>query len=184
MTCNSVQLNYLHESIKRTSVKSVFNPKADGNCGFRALAFCIYEDEDRWKDVKTEMLSELHKNLDFYQRKLFAGKEYEMAERILVCRDESVSIDNYFTAPEHPRIACEAFRRAIAVYSDNGENQTYVPFLQEPVSSKPLILQLAGLHFYAVVPKVRCKITLPKPTPGHEKFCSNNGYTNYLPLFF
>jgi hypothetical protein len=34
----------------------MYNPNPDGQCGFRALAMAIKGDEDKWKEVKQEMV--------------------------------------------------------------------------------------------------------------------------------
>lgn len=51
-------------------VKSVYNPKADVNCGFRAVAKALMNDEERWWPVKQAMSSHLQKNLEKYQNHL------------------------------------------------------------------------------------------------------------------
>jgi len=71
----------IDKSIKPQSVANAFNPKADDNCSFRALAQAKHQDENRWKDVKQDMLDELNKNRDKYLSLLFTPDSFSHAEK-------------------------------------------------------------------------------------------------------
>ncbi|KAI8980514.1 hypothetical protein BDB01DRAFT_796700 [Pilobolus umbonatus] len=40
------------KSIDRNHIDSVYNVQPDGNCGFRAVALHLKNDEDKWKEVR------------------------------------------------------------------------------------------------------------------------------------
>ena len=50
--------------IPRSEVNSVHNPIGDGNCGFRALAAELFDNEDKYRDVKELMLKYYLANID------------------------------------------------------------------------------------------------------------------------
>ncbi|KAI8090714.1 hypothetical protein BDF21DRAFT_449753 [Thamnidium elegans] len=66
----SLQKNFskLHSSIDRNNVNSVYDPVGDGYCGYRAISYLRYGDENRYKDVKKDMLVALNANKDAYSR--------------------------------------------------------------------------------------------------------------------
>jgi hypothetical protein len=185
VTCFSLEMNIVDPHIPKKYIESVYNPRGDGNCGFRCLAQEVFGNENDWKKMKQQMLDHLDERIHFYQNALFSPEECERAKQILVCRDEEVSLSFYFTFPEHSRIACEALRRTIVVLSPEG-NVTFVPFLNEPVKMQPIILQLSGLHFYLVNIKkgARHNKYLPRIYPGHSEFCRKHMYTDYSLLYF
>ncbi|KAG2216814.1 hypothetical protein INT45_013886 [Circinella minor] len=93
-------MGVVDSSIPKKHIDLIFNPKGDGNCGFRSLAYEIYSNQDEWKSIKQEMLDNLTANQHFYL-KLFTQDNFDTAKNILICRDEEVSVSFYFTFPEH-----------------------------------------------------------------------------------
>ncbi|KAG0914962.1 hypothetical protein G6F33_003757 [Rhizopus arrhizus] len=77
----SADMGPIDKSMKPQSVANVFNPKADDNCSFRALAQAKHQDENRWKDAKQDMLDELNKNRDKYLSLLFTPDSFSHAEK-------------------------------------------------------------------------------------------------------
>ncbi|CAG8676412.1 12786_t:CDS:2 [Dentiscutata heterogama] len=53
---------YMHEYIKE-----VINVDRDGNCGYRAVAMCLGRNEDKWSEIKKELLNELNEKEQFYR---------------------------------------------------------------------------------------------------------------------
>jgi hypothetical protein len=49
------------------STMDIFDPRADGNCGFRALAKAVYGSEEEWRRVKDDLLDAYRKDEAFYQ---------------------------------------------------------------------------------------------------------------------
>ena len=178
-------MGVVDSSIPKKHIDLIFNPKGDGNCGFRSLAYEIYSNQDEWKSIKQEMLDNLTANQHFYL-KLFTQDNFDTAKNILICRDEEVSVSFYFTFPEHCRIACETFRRTIVFFSSQGNNITFVPLLNEPVKVQPVFLQLSGLHFYLVKIKQGARYSkyLPILYPGHEALCKSNMIEDYSRIYF
>jgi hypothetical protein len=178
-------MRIVSDTIPKKHIESVFNPKGDGNCGFRSLSHELYNDQDQWKNVKQEMLDHMNQNSDFYCY-LFTPDNILKSKQILACRDEEVSSSFYFTSPEHPRIACETFKRTIVFLSSQGENITFVPLLSQPIKKQPIFLQLSGMHFYLIKIKqgARCTKYLPRLYPGHQAICQSKMYEDYSLLYY
>jgi hypothetical protein len=49
------------------STMDIFNPRADGNCGFRALPKDVYSSEEQWRQVKDDLLGTYIKDAALYQ---------------------------------------------------------------------------------------------------------------------
>jgi hypothetical protein len=49
------------------SIMDIFNPDADGNCGFRALAKEVYGSQEEWKRVKDDLQDMYLKDSGLYQ---------------------------------------------------------------------------------------------------------------------
>ncbi|OBZ80965.1 hypothetical protein A0J61_10986, partial [Choanephora cucurbitarum] len=65
---NSTIRSILSASIDESEITAYLDPKADGNCGFRAVAFLIdrnnsnYQDGDQYLEVRRKML-QTYKNI-------------------------------------------------------------------------------------------------------------------------
>ena len=47
-------------------VKGHFNVDPDGNCGFRVIAYFQYGDQERWADVRRDLIEELTTHQEMY----------------------------------------------------------------------------------------------------------------------
>jgi len=66
------------------SLLDIFNPAADGNCGFRALAKAVYGSEKEWQKVKEDLLDLYRVDISRYQE--IHGFDQPTIETILTNR--------------------------------------------------------------------------------------------------
>ncbi|KAI8085497.1 hypothetical protein BDF21DRAFT_450872 [Thamnidium elegans] len=58
--------NLMIEANNNTGLYAIFDPLGDGNCSYRAIAYLHYGDENRYRDVKKDMLVAFESNKDNY----------------------------------------------------------------------------------------------------------------------
>ncbi|KAG2215582.1 hypothetical protein INT45_006814 [Circinella minor] len=140
-------LNLVTDLISPFAVETVHNPAADGNCGFRALAFELFGSEDRYVDVKDTMLLHYLKNIDDNQ---------------------------WFCAPECTQIAADVFQTPVALFNGFQSNM-YIPLRVNPLDAKrthPIVLQLKNNHIILIKIKpgshIQWPILYPEPR-GHKE---------------
>ncbi|KAI8327632.1 hypothetical protein BC941DRAFT_519652 [Chlamydoabsidia padenii] len=152
---------------------------ADGNCGFRAVSFGVYQDQTKWPTVKDEMLATYLK----YQHTLYKAvgtdsviqfEHQKMLRRLETkvspCDDRSL----WFSTIVCPQIVADTYQRPVMLYcyvenylktgakKINYESQIYFPLVHMDLknSNNPITL-LASSHFYYVefgrTPKGRMK---------------------------
>lgn len=174
-----------------SQVHGHYNPSPDGNCGYRALAYAFFQDEEKYLDVKNAMLQFLDAHEHFYKQFFreespetnpLSGSFHDIRSKLTndaCATDES----NWFQFPEMVQLAADTFRRPIASYNPFEHNFTFVPFFNQPDTLRPVALQLYHSHFYCVVVKEKSKPRWPASPPYHSKTCSKFNYTDYSLLF-
>lgn len=179
---------------KGLSAKQVtghFNPSPDGNCGYRAIAHAIFDDEASFGKVKHEMLLCLRKNEQFY-RQVFGSSP--SASEVLsgtfesiqskLSNDASAGItDNWFQFPEMVQLAADTFSRAIACYTPDNQSTTLAPYFSSPFPVRPIPLQLYNSHFYIVELKPNSKPRWPRTYPGHSFNCKRHSLEDFSLIY-
>ncbi|KAI8136849.1 hypothetical protein BJV82DRAFT_526403 [Fennellomyces sp. T-0311] len=151
----------------------MYDPKADGHCGWRAASVVLNGTEQEWPLVKVCMDAILKKHSEFYRYGLRV--EYDDLLRMLSHQTEGVGVfsNNYFETLDCPRLLAEAYNRPVVIYSDDSQ-MTYLPHLQEPPPSpqSPIVLYLSAFHFRAIVldEEAITKIQWPPIYPGYYQF--------------
>ncbi|GAA5800925.1 hypothetical protein HPULCUR_006364 [Helicostylum pulchrum] len=153
-------LSKLHSCIDKTNVTAMFDPIGDGNCGYRAISYLHYGNEDRYKEVKRDMLVGLEANKDKYVR-FFGFDIASIEENIRSDMDESKkSMALWFCYPECIQVAVDTYDIPICFYGDAtctrrmNEAITMLP-IRAPVKPKlkvmPYHIQNVGsAHWIAV----------------------------------
>ncbi|XP_012856093.1 PREDICTED: uncharacterized protein LOC105975439 [Erythranthe guttata] len=72
------------------SIASYVNVRADGNCGYRCIAEVVYGSQERWPQVRTDLVEEFMERYNLYAN-IFGGDEggrNTVADYILTCSHE------------------------------------------------------------------------------------------------
>lgn len=155
--------------IPKAAVESVYNPRGDGNCGFRALAHAIYGNEDLYEDVKSRMLAHFRQKKHIHYR----GDDAVAIESVLARNS-----GKWFMAPECVQIAANTFQRPIAFYGSI--TYLYVPSHITPAEASaihPIIMQLRNSHFILVYIRQDAQFQWPEISPTHPGFMKNPDFT-------
>ncbi|KAG2230998.1 hypothetical protein INT48_002777 [Thamnidium elegans] len=155
-TTNDVA-SIIDNSINLAAVDSVFSPKMDGNCGFRAVAQCLKRKKSDWKGIKDDMLAHLQEKEPFYTDILGQDEVQRVKATLEDCSEPQCDLSKWFSLPSCALIASNTYNLALSVFSDQ-QSILYAPFFEEPCSSKPLVLQLKNDHFYLISIKPRYKV--------------------------
>ncbi|KAG2227155.1 hypothetical protein INT45_003885 [Circinella minor] len=158
-------LNLVTDLIPPFAVEAVHNPAADGNGGFRALAFELFGSEDRYVDVKDTTLLHYLKNIDGDYKKYDDGR----VKGILNPQDNP-----WFCAPECTQIAADVSQTPVALF-DGFQSNMYIPLCVNPLDAKrtrPIVLQLKNNHIILIKIKpgshIQWPILYPEPR-GHKE---------------
>ena len=143
----------------------MFNPRADGNCGFRAIAFEIHGSEDLYRVVKRTMHQHFNQNLEHMYPKYHVNRDR-------INRALDPDHDEWFCYPECCQIAADVYKMPVAFFSDLN-NAMLFPLKLSPSEStriRPLSLQLhdQSAHFYLIQFKHGSEIPWPQTDPYRE----------------
>ncbi|KAL0087975.1 hypothetical protein J3Q64DRAFT_1469954 [Phycomyces blakesleeanus] len=163
-------------------------PKADGNCGFRAVAIAIYNNEEEWPKVKDKMLKKYLEYRDtFYKTRIDSSHESfsrpPMAE-ILKDKNSPLPTKHWFDTMDCPQIVADTFKYAVALYNENhvkeGNNTLFLPFKSQPIQREPIILYLQNSHFVLVERKPStARMRWPTINLYHKNIVSQNHFADF-----
>ncbi|KAG2219291.1 hypothetical protein INT45_011306 [Circinella minor] len=77
-------------------ISGLYSPASDGNCGWRATAYNLYDDESAWKKIKEGMEVKLLQEIDYFNTIFGSQEVYELMEILKLRGDWNISSDNYF----------------------------------------------------------------------------------------
>lgn len=168
-------------------METMFNPEGDGNCGFRALAMAIKGDENKWADIKQEMLEHFLSKMETFYIKRWSPDIIESTKKILLDR-RSPNYDTvyWYTEPECSQIACNKYKIPIASYMNSRwgiQKFFYVPIFDKIKTSRPIILQNTGSHIHYVTLKPRVHMVWPRTYPGYPGDCKLTGITDQSVIY-
>lgn len=182
----------LPPQIKENQYLDHFNPIGDGNCGYRALAYALYKDQEKWLDVKAKMLDHLTVHENFFAS-LFGSEpfvdsngkswlsEYDRLKSQLINHaQDGVGTENWFMFPECPQLAADAFSVGISCFNPNGyQNCTFIPYHAQPTTLHPIALQLHQSHYYILNIKPKMRPTWPPAYTCHSVLCRKKNVEDY-----
>ncbi|KAG2224780.1 hypothetical protein INT45_005304 [Circinella minor] len=87
------QLNFPSEA---GEISGLYSPASDGNCGWRAAVYNLYDDESAWKKIKEGMEVKLLQEIDYFNTIFGSQEVYELMEILKLRGDWNISSDNYF----------------------------------------------------------------------------------------
>ncbi|KAI8969525.1 hypothetical protein BDB01DRAFT_840179 [Pilobolus umbonatus] len=112
------------EGTFRKTIKAIHSMSGDGNCGFRAVAFEVYKDEDYWYKVKQKMKNTYLK----YKDTLYKGVETEMENKV----EEDIMMNKldsfkspclgnddlplWFSTFTCPQVVADTYQRPVILY--------------------------------------------------------------------
>lgn len=126
-------------------VASIYNPLDDGNCGFRALAHALYNDENHWLHVKNEMLKNMESRLEEYRD--FHGYDLVSLRRRLSSTHSPCTDEYWFMSSDCTQVAANTFRVPVAVFDGRGIGPELFLPVTVPVPNappQPIAIQFAG----------------------------------------
>ncbi|KAG2196366.1 hypothetical protein INT46_009073 [Mucor plumbeus] len=167
----------LHSSIL-PYYRDIVDMKGDGNCGYRVLSYQLYDgNQSEYLRVKTLMKNFFFENINIY----FLLRSFFDVKRCASILESNEGITQWFNAPECAQLAACTFSRPIAVYDDNNNAITFLPFIKNLVpntankqgkrSKVPLLMQnINRNHWITVDLKRRVQVRWPLIN-GHHNDC-------------
>ncbi|KAF1803085.1 hypothetical protein FB192DRAFT_1444936 [Mucor lusitanicus] len=178
------------KGLTKKQVGGHFNPLPDGNCGFRALSHAILGDQEQCQLLKSKLIAFINDKSAFYRQIWGSSPSSEPSpgtfESILnkLCNETSLSAqENWFHFPEMVQLTADTFGRAIACYTPDQQNITFVPYFSCPSPTRPILLQLHASHFYLIEIKATSRPRWSPTFPGHSIICINNLLQDYTLIY-
>ncbi|KAI7947420.1 hypothetical protein MJO28_009328 [Puccinia striiformis f. sp. tritici] len=152
---NLIQSPYHLEvpEIFKKYVREIFNPKGDGNCGYRCLAKALGYADHGWFQVRQEITKEAESNRSAYLRLL--GGENAMntivAGLLVVKIDEPIPPEKWLNKMDHGQMIANAYSRLV-VFLSIESCATFLPTRLGPkdstlVSEPVYLLHVSGNHW-------------------------------------
>lgn len=164
----------------------MINVKADGWCGWRALAAQLYKNEHDFMVVKERMLVTARANSHIYKKyilyhsdqeyvRLMTSLEYGLTDETSMERNNFCPMQYWFDGSTMARVAADAFCRPVAIFETCNKPcnppRFILPFSPpiEGAKPAPLILHLVGNHFYSLVMKPSIRVEWPAVPQYHQQ---------------
>ena len=107
-------------------IDSAFDVRADGNCGFRAVAVTTGRKEDDWLIVKRELRAEAVKN-EMLFRNIWGDKDYDRFLDVLNFEKSPAPRDKWMCMSDFGCLIANTYRRPVHFFSPS-ESVTSLPY--------------------------------------------------------
>ncbi|KAG2191822.1 hypothetical protein INT47_006653 [Mucor saturninus] len=160
---------YIHP---KNVIAAIHNVGADGNCGFRAVALEVFNDQSKWIKVKHQMLETYLKYHDTLYKpvdeKVIELERIKMVKRLNSTKSPCLNQEDqilWFSTFSCPQVVADTFERPVILFSyvkyplketgqfrENHEAQVFFPLINMPLQNvdKPISLLYSSFHFYVV----------------------------------
>ena len=131
------------------------DPEGDGNCGYRCVAWQVYNDENKWREVREEMANKLVEMKGKFMKLMGIKTKKAFEEEVTKIKpvDGPASKSKWLSKLDHGQLLAECFERPICFYSLN-DSHTFVPHSSPPKSISPIFLSFVNSsHWVSLVPK-------------------------------
>ena len=146
---------------------NLIDVRADGHCGFRAVSHFVYGTEDRWCNVRRDLLGEIQKN-----RKLYDGMGLDLVDlskRISRLDPGFASEAYWFSSHECSILTATCYGRPVVFLTNKIVQQAiYLPILSPfspSAAAKTIFLFLDHSHFNVALPRDFACIKYPPIDP-------------------
>ncbi|SAL95599.1 hypothetical protein [Absidia glauca] len=153
---------FLVPSLPISQVSDVYDPSADGHCGFRCLAKAIYGNEDDYQKVKNDMMKVLVDRKDFYWKsKVFGkGKEYDSLTKIISYSGSSAPSEFWFSTLDCGQLAADTYKRPIEIHHKD-QALIFLPMIKERYQTFMTTIMLLHASHYYLITLNRCRRHFP-----------------------
>jgi hypothetical protein len=175
---------FLVPSLPISQVSGVYDPSADGHCGFRCLAKAIYGNEDDYQKVKNDMMKVLVDRKDFYWKsKVFGkGKGYDSLTKIISYSGSSAPPEFWFSTLDCGQLAADTYKRPIEIHHRD-QALIFLPMIKEKYQTfNPTIMLLHASHYYLITLN-RCRRHFPTIAFEYQRVCQEFGFTDFTTNF-
>ncbi|EGG04825.1 uncharacterized protein MELLADRAFT_64641 [Melampsora larici-populina 98AG31] len=123
--------------------------KADGHCGFRAIAISIGQSQDEWERIR-EKMADTVKNIED-ERPLPENRSDALA-RLLTSKPNVASDRKHWLGmPSWGGVIATTFNRPVLYYDPGSYSQLVFPYFSPYNMNPPIVLAYADLHFTSLL---------------------------------
>ncbi|XP_012833608.1 PREDICTED: uncharacterized protein LOC105954483 [Erythranthe guttata] len=156
------------------SIASYVNVRADGNCGYRCIAKIIYGSQERWPQVRTDLVAEFMERHHLYAD-MFGGDEEGrnvVVDHILTCSHESgPAPQTKWMSTDMGLAIATRYNAMVIIFTEFG-SFTYLPLVGNPALSNIIPMSLHNYHFMILRVPVYCP--LPRLHPQWRYYAAPN----------
>ncbi|KAI8878730.1 hypothetical protein K501DRAFT_277234 [Backusella circina FSU 941] len=145
----------------KDNIRSVFDPKGNGHCGYRAISHIHNNNQDDFQKVKADMLVAFEKNKHIYEH-IFINDLENLEKKTLELEWTKAShkVPEWFSVPDCAQVVADTYDVPVCIYPNPSDKSplgctlTFLP-IRSPtklkIKCKPYILQNRGdVHWLAV----------------------------------
>lgn len=134
-------------------VSDIHEVKADGHCGFRAIATSLGRSPDDWLFIRESLAATLEQHTETFTEKQLPGTRAEALSRL---RTNKLNVvleqEHWLSMPGFGGLIATTFDRPVIYYDPAGSSLVTFPFLSPPNENPPIVLAFHNSHF--------CSLTL------------------------
>lgn len=149
-------------------VKDVYNPRGDGNCGFRCAAKALgYADDDGWFRVRQEMLQHVEQNQATYEKKCGGQRQFQKLLQSLTVKTikDRIPVTKWLSNLSHGQILADTYSRPICFLGDVPiKCSTFIPHRTGPKGTKdPIYISFVKGNHWVLVYMAHEPVPIPPP---------------------
>ncbi|MBW0508024.1 hypothetical protein O181_047739 [Austropuccinia psidii MF-1] len=176
-------------------IEKIFNPPADGNCGFHAVAKGLSlsspQKEKSWREVRQDLIEEIDRNCKYYNQILGGAVEMDKIRDNLMAT-AITRMDNWLSKWDHGPILTNTYKRPFVFFHPDWQNfppQTFLPTLCSPCGVSimhPISLgHINGNHWILIIFNEHeiGKLPLPKLPPQWPGAHSHQSASNWRRVY-
>lgn len=112
-------------------ISHIVDVLTDGNCGFRVIADCLGLDEDQWRQVRRDLLNELHTNISLYFNVFGSAARIKELTVILNYFESHPHVDHWMTMPDMGHLIASRYDVVVHLISRQ-QCLTFLPLRTAP----------------------------------------------------
>ncbi|XP_020216699.1 PKS-NRPS hybrid synthetase CHGG_01239 [Cajanus cajan] len=153
-------------------IEDIIDVKADGNCGYRAVAAQLGMGEESWSLVRQDLIKELQQWKDDYVE-LFGSVSRVDVMRQSLYVDTHASVDKWMTLPDMGYVIASRYKVVLVTLSSQ-QSMTFFPLRGSPPLSKSshrliTIGFVSNCHFVQVI--LKAEAALPPIALQWSRYC-------------
>ena len=145
-------------------VNTIYDVRADGHCGFRAVAACLGRGEEAFMEIRQETYREIQNRRDFYLIDPTMYNLEEIENSLIVTSRRPCEPSKWMSMPSMAGPMANAFETPVFFFSRR-YSHTALPHFSRVNNNPPIIIALIESQSHFVVLQMKNPNVFPAATP-------------------